>query len=207
LPVILTVLFSAIKPFFVTRYLIFVIPYLEFVFAESVVGLIFSDSWKNRSFIGLPVQLIYRYIGIFIFLTLILFSSMGTSYYFGSFQKEDYRGVSKFMSKNCLTGLRLYFPQYVQTYGYGTYYNKNLYSQLPSWQNLLDKNLDPITLSKLLAGTYDKVCLMVGDSYPQTFNQDKRNISLIRQALQLKYSEVINTKFYALEVDLYQNPK
>jgi uncharacterized membrane protein len=203
LPITLTVLISLVQPLFVNRYLIFILPYLEIFVAESIVCLMYLNRFKNKTYFGTPISLIFNYIGLFTLLSLTILSSVGIKNYFTATQKEDYRGVSKLMSKNCLNSLRLYFPLYVQIGGYGIYYNNNLYSQFPTWQNMLDKNATPESIAKRLPNNYNRVCLMIGNLFPETIDI-ARQLTLIRKALQIKYPGVAMIKFYILEVDIYQ---
>ena len=192
LPVVLTLLISFIKPIFVDRYLLFIMPYLAIFAAYGIVSFVDLDKWKSRNFIGVVLLLIF-----------ILLSVIGIKNYFSTYQKEDYRGVAKFMSHNCLNSLILYYPEWVSVREYVPYYNNKLQSQFPSWYGLLYGNSTPDNIAKHLPSSYSKACLMLGYLFPKT-TQEEAQISLIQTALKIRYPKESKVKFYELEVDTYQ---
>lgn len=188
-PIILTVLISIVKPIFVNRYLLFVMPYLAIITAYGIVSLFRFNKWSNKNYIGSALLLLF-----------ISLSIMGVKNYFSTFQKEDYRGVAQFMSHNCLNSLRLYYPKRGDSYV--TYYNGKLKSQFPSWYGLLNNKVSAENIANNLPNDYKKVCLMLGHLFPETA-EERFQINLIQTALQIKYPKVSKVKFYELEVDTY----
>jgi uncharacterized membrane protein len=189
LPVILTIFFSAIKPIFVDRYLIFVMPYLAIVTANGIVSFVDIERWRNRNFIE-----------ILLFGTLMVVLLLGTKNYFDTRQKEDYRSMAGFMTDNCTNGLILFYPQYVEPYI--PFYNPSLKSQMVGWQKLLNQSLEPKDLIRHFPSGYEKLCLMLGIRLDTV--EERKQIDLARKAFILRYPKLsINVFPEQLEVDVF----
>lgn len=190
LPIIMTVVISLIKPIFLNRYLLFVMPYLAIFASCSIVYLINFERWKSKN-----------YIGISLLALIIILSFTGVNNYYKTYQKENYRGATQFMSNNCSESLIIYYPQWISSYTH--FYNSNLVSQVPWLYGSLDKSSDPEYFVKRLPSNNKQACLMLGSLSPGT-NKQKNQINLIRAALQMKYPNVSEAKFNGLEVDIYK---
>lgn len=194
LPVAIALVLSKVMtPIFMPYYLLFVMPYLAILAAVGIVTLA-TLGWNNRKFriITIPV-------GIAVLALTVTLSVMGIKSYFKTFQKEDWKGVTQFLTKECSESLRLYYMTYMEKNV--AYYNVNLKSQVRNWNDSLKKYPSSEELAGFLPDGYKQVCLVLGHTgTPQASAQTK----VIQTALQIKYPQVTKIKFYSVNVEIYK---
>lgn len=189
LPVItLFVISKTITPLFVNRYLFFVLPYLTIFSAIGIVNLI-NFRWK-----------IFKLAGILALLLTIGLSVETDKHFFETFKKEDWRGVSQFMTTNCSDekDLRLYYVTWVE--GYTSYYNSALKPQNKSLEQALN-NSNSNKIVELIPDGYDKLCLVLAQNWT---TKDKSQTKVIQSTLKAKYPIVTKTQFYLVDVEIYK---
>jgi uncharacterized membrane protein len=194
-PLIITIVYSLlIKPFFIDRYLIFVMPYFVILSSVGILSLL------NRKRNNLNVDFITVSIGLTIFLSISIFSYGGVRHYFNEFKKEDWVNTTKYLRQNCESGLRLYYMPYTEPKA--TYYDSSLGSQVSDWYELMDKKPQIDEVFNAIPDGYKQSCLVVGQVYS---NQCIQQLDIIKSALKKKYSKSKEIEFYQLSVEVYSN--
>jgi len=193
LPVAIALVFSmAMKPIFVNKYLLFVMPYLAILAAVGIVTLT-SFKWERLAFT--PI------LGTSILLTAVALSATGVKAYFEDFQKDDFREVAQFLAKECSEDLRLYHSE--RSEAKITYYNADLKSQIPrlKWRDKLNEKPSAEELADFLPDGYSRACLMLwrGAANPEVRDQTR----VIRSALRTKFAQVATVDFYGMKVETY----
>lgn len=192
LPIGLAFLISSITPIFVSRYFLFVMPYLTLLAAAGIINLLSFGEWKKG-----------KIIGIIVLLVIISLQTIGVKNYFENFKKEDYRSLTKYMSKNCISSLKLYYPPWDEPHV--RYYNINLKSQI-STKELLVENTNLQSFMQHIPNNYGSVCLMLGPIYPET-SVERNQLTLIQTSLRKKFSIINKVTFYRLSLIQYSNNK
>jgi uncharacterized membrane protein len=188
LPISLMFVFSRlITPIFADRYLLFTMPYLAVLTAIGIVELVTARSK------------VIRVIGIVILLTIVGLSVFGVKNYFEKYQKEDWRGVSQFLTEKCPTSLRLYYMAYREKNA--TYYNSNLKSQSGWWIDNLIKNSSSEKNVGSLPNGYEQVCLVLAN---ETTQQNSDQIKIIQSVVRAKFPNVTKFEFTKIDIEIYE---
>lgn len=186
-PVAMTVV-SFFKPILVQRYFLFIFAYPAVIVGIGIVAVI-SSEWK-----------VFKFTGVSVLILILILTGLGARHYFETYQKEDWKGVSKYLSNNCLaTGdLRLYYVTWIDSNS--LYYNANLKTQ----SDILEQSLndeDSAQIAKSIPNNYERVCLVLGQNWAV---KDQQQTKIIKTVLEGKYPEVSSIKFYQLEVEIYE---
>lgn len=192
-PIILPLLISIVKPIFWDRFILLILPYLEIFVTFGVLYLI-----NLKKLMG------GRALTILITFVIIYLSLIGVGNYFTSFQKEDIRGVAKYLGNNCMNSLRVYYPyKYMDTF---TIYNLAIKSQINIQWDLkkTGRIIFRINTNDLykLTKKYNSVCFVVSDAPFQHEIDDQIRI-LWREYFNKNYSHQSLIKFYGFNVRVY----
>lgn len=187
-PITLLIISHYWSPIFINRYLLFIMPYLLIFIAIGITNFIISE-FK-----------IFKIIGVIVLISIICFSILGVKNYFLQYQKEDWRGLSQYMTSNCLAteDFRLYYVTWISNFT--SYYNQNLKSQDEAVQKSLN-NSNSEQIANMLPIDYKKVCLVLGQNWA---TKDKIQTKNIRDALSTKFTKKTQVKFYQLELYVYE---
>ena len=194
-PVLIAILYSLIiKPIFVNRYLFFVMPYLAVLTATGVAAVVEFGFRRGR----------WHYIasaaGILSLIGLSFLSGCGLSSYYSSFDKEDWRGATKYIARNCSDGFRLYYTTHSELNV--LYYDPNLVSNNTKWwKKIIQSGVTDGKMEALLPGNTEKVCLILG----QAFLQNTQTLDTIKNYLHNNYSKVTDSQFVDIEVLIYEH--
>lgn len=193
MPIVATLLVSEfVTPLFIDRYLLFVLPYLAVFAAVGIVYLV-STIQLSKQFRSLAIP-----IGIILLLLFVKFSVKDIQDVYKN-KKEDWRGASQMLTDECSGSLRLYYPPFISTSA--TRYNPDLSSQEAAVLNPLFYNSDDmLELSAALPEQYDQVCLVTSHVFGERVEQAK----LIKSAIQSKYPEVTEMKFYGVDIEIFR---
>lgn len=175
-----------IKPIFVDRYALFVMPYLALLVAVGI-GWLIEDGWWGKLMGG---SLLVAIIGL---------SLVGVRNYYQTFQKEDFRKVAELMEVECPGGLHLYYETFVQRRV--AYYDRNLQMVPKDWASTLKTNLTAEQLAKYLPQGYSQACLVL--SHNNSLEQ-RRTTKVIRDALLIRYGRAVQHRFYGIDVVVYE---
>jgi hypothetical protein len=184
LPILFILIISKIYlPLFVDRYFIFSLVFMTILAAVGIVWLLYAKNYMLK--IG----------GVLLFIVITIFSFLGAWNYLNRQYKEDWRGVSKFLTAECADpqNLRLYWTEW--TADFTSFYNNQLKTQDQALEDQIN-NLSPDNAAALVPGSYNSVCLLIRPGPGQ---------DLVEAALQTKYPKVVPTpKFIGLEVHIYE---
>ncbi len=198
IPLLITCLVSFVKPLFVDRYLIFVMPYMIIYFS---LGL--SYLYKQNK------KIIDNKLFIAVMIVIIILSALGLTNYYLNYKKEDYRGISNYMVNNCHDSLKLFYPQWIKDHGYLSYYDSRIISDFPTWYKLLYSDNFDINFKNVRDAVQSenreslKVCLMIGYLSPIT-NKEMNEIKVIKSAIKDLYPLEKEIPFYNLNLYIYE---
>jgi uncharacterized membrane protein len=188
LPILFTIFISIFRPIFWPRYLLFVMPYLAIIAAMGVFSMMSLKSWKNRNFIAIVALVVF-----------VLLSSIGIKNYFLNYNKEDFRGVAKLISKRCVNSLRVYYPFWINNAF--TYYNPSSKSQI-AWSSDLGEQYSFKEITSRISNKYNSACLIISVAHLNTAPKNQ-NLSEVQSFLFKKFSNRYEINYYQFIVYIY----
>lgn len=195
LPVVLSLVFSYFKtPIFLDRYLILTMPYLALLSSIGIVSL--TSIWSKVA----PVKLLTTGLSASLVGAMIVLSSFGINTYFSDFTKENWRGLSAYLSENCTSSedLRLYYMIYMERDA--SYYNSLLKSQVSDWSKIVGSNPTVDEVAQHIPNLYKRACLTVGHVGGANIKTQKN----IEAALSKRFSHMETVKYDSLVVKVFE---
>lgn len=186
LPMTLTLILSyAYRPIFVNRYFVFLQPFLVTLASYGIAKLVVDSST------------ILKLAGAALFTGLMVLSAVGVANQFNGREKEDWRGVTRFLRAECAgpEDLRLYAP--VWTRFYPGYYDYGL-DPGEAAAGRVPEDPDAEQLARLASRSYREVCLVASPL------GDRSASDAVRSVIRASYPNVTVSRFAGeMEVDVY----
>ena len=133
-----------------------------------------------------------------VLISALSFQSIKT--YYTTYQKDDWRQATQYLSTKCFQSLRLLYPTFNEPSILR--YNPAIDSQKVDWWNgILAKNLDSDALAASFPGEYSEVCLVLNHivGFPVREVQAK----VIQTALMKRFPNESIVKFPGVEIDVF----
>ncbi len=143
-----------VLPVFNDRYLIFITPFLD-IFVSIGLVTILRLGWDNKK-----IRVFSLTASVSLLVLLSFLHVNGIKKYFDTYQSDDWRSATSFLTSNCGESLRIYYPSFNEMAV--TFYNPDLFMHETEWTTITSDETGKIN-NNLVQEDYDQVFLVLSN--------------------------------------------